>query len=199
MANVCDYVKWRGDLNLEQSEFNEIDNLILSRFSYFPFDNIIKKDEVVTIKELGERFKKQDVSKLPILWKDDVDLFPLMGDSKRFGEMLATKYVNKIAIPAAIGSTTPLKKPYKNALNLEIPSSFKGIEIIAPSGKFWIAIPIAKASIASLLIELFIKPATITPTAKPSGILWIVTASIIFNLFDSLLFFKPSSCLSICI
>ena len=98
MANVGDYVKWRGDLNLEQSEFNEIDNLILSRFSYFPFDNIIKEDEIVTIKELGERFKKQDVSKLPILWKDDVVLFPLMGDSKRFGEMLATKYVNKIDV-----------------------------------------------------------------------------------------------------
>lgn len=98
MANVCDYVKWRGDINLEQSRFNEIDNLILSRFSYFPFDNIIKENEVVTIKELGERFKKQDVSKLPILWKDDVDLFPLMGESRRFGEMFATKYVNKIDV-----------------------------------------------------------------------------------------------------
>ena len=40
------------DLNLEQSEFNEIDNLILYVFSYFPFDNIIKENEVVTIKEL---------------------------------------------------------------------------------------------------------------------------------------------------
>ena len=98
MANVCDYVKWRGDISLEQSKFNEIDNLILSRFSYFPFDNIIKENEIVTIKELSERFKKQDVSKLPILWKDDVDLFPLMGESKRYGEMNATKYVNKIDV-----------------------------------------------------------------------------------------------------
>ena len=96
MANVCDYVKWRGDLNIEQSEFNEIDNLILSRFSYFPFDKIIKENEVVTIKELSERFKKQDIRKLPILWKDDVDLFPLMGESERFGKLLATKYINKI-------------------------------------------------------------------------------------------------------
>ena len=96
MANVCDYVKWRGDLSLEQSEFNEIDNLILSRFSYFPFDEIIKENEVVTIKELSERFRKQDISKLPILWKDDVDLFPLMGESERFGTLLATKYINKI-------------------------------------------------------------------------------------------------------
>ena len=96
MANVCDYVKWRGDLSIEQSEFNEIDNLILSRFSYFPFDKIIKENEVVTIKELSERFKKKDIRKLPILWKDDVDLFPLMGESERFGKLLATKYINKI-------------------------------------------------------------------------------------------------------
>ena len=98
MANVCDYIKWRGDLDLEKSDFNEIDNLILSRFSYFPFDNIIEENEVVTIKELSERFNKQDINKLPILWKDDVDLFPLMGQSKRFGEMLAIKYINKIDV-----------------------------------------------------------------------------------------------------
>ena len=96
MANVCDYVRWRGDLTLEQSEFNEIDNLILARFSYFPFDKIIEENEIVTIKELSKRFSKQDVTKHPILWKDDVELFPLMGDSKRFGGMLATKYINKI-------------------------------------------------------------------------------------------------------
>ena len=96
MANVCDYIKWRGDINFEQSKFNEIDNLILSRFSYFPFDKIIEENEIVTIKELSKRFQKQDVTKLPILWKDDVDLFPLIGESKRFGELLATKYINKI-------------------------------------------------------------------------------------------------------
>ena len=96
MANVCDYVRWRGDLTLEQSEFNEIDNLILARFSYFPFDKIIRENEIATIKELSRRFSNQDVTKLPILWKDDVELFPLMGNSKRFGGMLVTKYINKI-------------------------------------------------------------------------------------------------------
>lgn len=96
MANIIDYIKWRGDLSLIQDEFNEIDNLILSRFSYFPFDEIIEENEVVTIKELSERFQKKDINKLPILWKDDVDLFPIMGKSKRFGEMKATKYINKI-------------------------------------------------------------------------------------------------------
>ncbi len=98
MSNICDYIKWRGDLTLEQDKFNEIDALILARFSYFPFDNIIEENEIVTIKELGKRFKKQDVSKLPILWPDDKKLFPLMGKSKRFGEMEVTRYINKISI-----------------------------------------------------------------------------------------------------
>lgn len=98
MANVLDYIEWRGDLSLEKDEFNEIDNLILSRFSYFPFDEIIKENETVTIKELSERFKEKDINKMPILWEDDVNLFPAMGNSKRFGEMKATKYINKINI-----------------------------------------------------------------------------------------------------
>lgn len=97
MANIFDYIKWRGDLSLLKDEFNEIDNLILSRFSYFPFDEIIKENEVVTIKELSERFKEKDISKMPILWEDDVNLFPIMGMSNRFGKMKVTKYVNKIS------------------------------------------------------------------------------------------------------
>lgn len=96
MANIFDYIQWRGDLSLSKDEFNEIDNLILSRFSYFPFDEIIKENEVITIKELSERFSEKDKSKMPILWADDLNLFPAMGLSKRFGEMKATRYVNKI-------------------------------------------------------------------------------------------------------
>lgn len=98
MANIFDYINWRGDITLENDGFNEIDNLILSRFSYLPFDEIIKENEVVTIRELSERFKEKDVTKLPILWDDDVNLFPAMGNSKRFGEMKATRYVNKINV-----------------------------------------------------------------------------------------------------
>ena len=96
MANVIDYVKWRGDLTLEESEFNEIDSLILNRFSYFPLDSIMKENEVVSIKELSERFEREDKENLKILWKDDAELFPIMGKSKRFGEMIAVENKNKL-------------------------------------------------------------------------------------------------------
>lgn len=96
MANICDYIKWRGDLTLNEDNFNEIDALILARFSYLPFDNIIKENEVVTIEELSKRFEKEDVNKLSILWPDDLKLFPLMGESKRFKNLEVTGYINKL-------------------------------------------------------------------------------------------------------
>lgn len=96
MANTFNYIRWRGDLKITQDGFNEIDNLILARFAYFPFDNIFKENEEVTIEELGKRFEKLDVSKERILQKEDVDFFPEMAKSKRFGEMKAVKYVNKL-------------------------------------------------------------------------------------------------------
>ena len=41
MANINDYLKWRGDILLEKHYgFNEIDDMILARFSYLLFDRI---------------------------------------------------------------------------------------------------------------------------------------------------------------
>ena len=34
MANIIDYLDWRGDLTLEVSPFNEVDNLLLSELSF---------------------------------------------------------------------------------------------------------------------------------------------------------------------
>ena len=60
MANIFDYLIWRGDLSFLEAPFNEIDNLILSRVSYFPFDNTIEENECITIKEAYEKFEKLD-------------------------------------------------------------------------------------------------------------------------------------------
>lgn len=95
MPNINDYIKWRGDIELKVSEFNEIDSLILSRFSYLPFEGLMKKEEKLTIEELSDRFEKSDKNKLEILWPDDSELLPLLGKSKRFGKMIATDFINK--------------------------------------------------------------------------------------------------------
>ena len=41
MANLLDYLDWRGDLTMEQSPFNEVDNLILAELSFVNFRGIV--------------------------------------------------------------------------------------------------------------------------------------------------------------
>lgn len=45
-ADVFDYLKWRGDLTLGQSAFNEVDALILSVFAYLDFSSVKENEEL---------------------------------------------------------------------------------------------------------------------------------------------------------
>ena len=79
--------------------------------------------------------------------------------------------------PAA-GSTTPDRNPSTNARPLLLPAAYSGMEMMAPSGKFWIAIPAARASAppAVIIPEPDTYPAYTIPTAIPSGMLCSTTA-----------------------
>ena len=55
MANISDYLDWRGDLDFSVSPFCEVDNLILSELAYVDFDGIVPgedKRETITIQSL---------------------------------------------------------------------------------------------------------------------------------------------------
>ena len=43
MANLMDYLDWRGDLTLEISPFNEVDALILAELSFVDFDGSCRR------------------------------------------------------------------------------------------------------------------------------------------------------------
>ena len=59
MANIMDYMDWRGDLSFEADEFNEVDNLILAQLAYVDFEGIVTAEEnapAVPLKEAsGQR------------------------------------------------------------------------------------------------------------------------------------------------
>jgi len=96
MPNILDYITWRGDLNIKQSEFNGVDNLILARFSYFPLDKLFFGDKKVTIRDAYSRAKSMGIQDSDYLQIDDKDLFPAIANSERFGKLYITNYINKI-------------------------------------------------------------------------------------------------------
>ena len=59
MANISDYLDWRGDLDFSVSPFCEVDNLILSELAYVDFDGIVPgedKRETITIQKACRDF-----------------------------------------------------------------------------------------------------------------------------------------------
>ena len=104
MANVFDYIKWRGDLTFEQSSLNETDALIFCELSYIFFDGIVPADSddgCVTLAEAAEIFFERnagqdEISLGEIVPKEIVTLFRMAAASKRFSQIPLSHFVNII-------------------------------------------------------------------------------------------------------
>ena len=106
MGNIMDYISWRGDLSFEQSQFNEVDNLILACFSYVNLDGIsaVTKQKGIGLKKLTKEFMKLHTMKELEADKSFIRLAPFMmmemAKSVRFGKCVARNYVNDIVTEA---------------------------------------------------------------------------------------------------
>lgn len=106
MGNIMDYISWRGDLSFEQSQFNEVDNLILACFSYVNLDGIsaVTKQKGIGLKKLTKEFMKLHTMKELEADKSFIRLAPFMmmemAKSVRFGKCVVRNYVNDIVMEA---------------------------------------------------------------------------------------------------
>ncbi|MDO5409625.1 MAG: DUF2974 domain-containing protein [Lachnospiraceae bacterium] len=102
MADITDYIKWRGDLTFEQSPFNEVDNLIFSFISYVDFSGIVDNsaDKRITLREASDRFwefyTEKEILDKPTLTKKAAFVLRDMAASRRFGDLLLSDFVNEI-------------------------------------------------------------------------------------------------------
>lgn len=102
MANILDYISWRGDITVEQSPFNSVDSLVLCRLSYIRFDDIVPGVGERNGMELGRAvdfLTRQDngnpyYKRFEILSDDDKRLLEALRASERFRHMVLTGYVS---------------------------------------------------------------------------------------------------------
>ena len=101
MANVFDYLIWRGDVPFTLDPFNEIDNLVFSLLVYTDFDGIVGEDprDALTISEVTERYyaahTEEEIRARQMSVKDSPFMLPLMAGSARFGNVKVSCYVNR--------------------------------------------------------------------------------------------------------
>lgn len=94
MANIFDYLKWRGDLTFSQDPPNEVDALIFSGLSYIRFgDNVKESPETpVCVKAAAEIFFARDDYETCCRIQKDLDLLDAASQTRRFGDISICMY-----------------------------------------------------------------------------------------------------------
>jgi len=116
MPNIIDYLNWRGDLTFKQTQINEVDNIILARFSYLPFKEI-NMEKIDNIANISNQMK--DVSLDKFIWKDDKEFIIKLAQTKRYKDLIVTDY--------------------KEIMDLEAEKQFAAVTIWIPKGYKYIS------------------------------------------------------------
>ncbi len=99
MANIFDYLEWRGDVSLGADPFNEVDNLVLSELAYSDFDGILNDTfRKVSLKTTNDRYfrmhSRDEAEKSSNYMVRAPLLMERMLKGRRFCDMKFTKYVD---------------------------------------------------------------------------------------------------------
>lgn len=105
MANILDYLDWRGDLTFSQSPFNEVDNLLLSQLVYVDLAGIVKGPEVkerISVSEASRIFfsthDEQKIMEKVSMTKTAMYVLKKMAESERYKDAMLGGYVNNISV-----------------------------------------------------------------------------------------------------
>lgn len=100
MADIFDYINWRGDLSFEQDSVNCVDGLIFSQMAYFPFDGLWGDEENgnITLAEAQKRlWQRIESGENPhFQFEKNKALFQAMAESRRYGGLKLRDFVNRI-------------------------------------------------------------------------------------------------------
>lgn len=103
LANILDYIDWRGDLPFTAVPFNEVDNLIFSQLCYLDLDNLVPEDPSrtpVRLEHAYDRFFERHPLKSTnlgfILPKAILLLADRARRAPRFRDVCITGFVNHV-------------------------------------------------------------------------------------------------------
>lgn len=96
MANILDYLHWRGDLRFSERPMNEVDSLILSELCYLDFSEIVPAafDESITVPQAAARyFSLHETTDMGVLVPNTiVTLLAELARTERFSEVRLCGY-----------------------------------------------------------------------------------------------------------
>lgn len=88
MADMFDYLEWRGDLTFTQDRPNQVDALIFSSLAYLSFGDSVSRtlSDPIPLRDAAEEFLSLPDKERRIRVKNDLKLLEAAAKSVRFGE-----------------------------------------------------------------------------------------------------------------
>ena len=103
MANITDYVDWRGDITFSASPFNDIDALIMTQLAMVDLSGIVPSDigdGYISLEDAAGLYfadkKRENEQVSVIIPSETYVLFKKIAESKRFGNIKLTAHVSHI-------------------------------------------------------------------------------------------------------
>ena len=102
MANILDYLDWRGDVPLSAVPYNDADELVLCRVAYLPFEDVLPERFGVRGLPLTEAVRRlqrlcgETGEGRRLLQPEDTQLLEKLAFSRRFSAVRLTGYVSRL-------------------------------------------------------------------------------------------------------
>ena len=100
MADLYDYLQWRGDLTFSQAPVNPVDTLIFSALSYISFGGSVESmpEVPISLKDAADEFFRLPDQADRCRVKNDLNLLMAAAESRRFQNVMLLQY-RSILIP----------------------------------------------------------------------------------------------------
>ncbi|WP_029319075.1 Mbeg1-like protein [Butyrivibrio sp. AE3004] len=92
MANIIDYVQWKGDISFEERPFNIVDNLVFSELGYLEIPKWLMSEGQITIREIWEKLGKSAQFRALSFSDGDILLLEACALSNRFADVVISDY-----------------------------------------------------------------------------------------------------------
>lgn len=103
MANMLDYIDWRGDITFERDPINDIDNIIFTQLSFVEFSGIVpppsRRGEITLAdawEKLASNTREKSVSGVLVPGSSITQMFEKMHTAPRYRDLLLSSYINHV-------------------------------------------------------------------------------------------------------
>lgn len=98
MANILDYLDWRGDLTFSQDGFHAVDHLLLAELAYVDLEGVLSQEKK-TLKEVADAYfslhTEAEVRKRKTFYRLAPLVLEKCAQTRRFYSIEMTQYVNQ--------------------------------------------------------------------------------------------------------